>query len=472
LEETRALFDAGRKIDPANSSLYDAMAEYLLPRWHGQPGDVEKLAAEMVREMPGDDGLDAYLLIAYAVNQFDSNILFWGEFDRELLSKSAEVGVKRHPQARNIVPFCALCTIVAQDRAADRRIRPAVKYNDAFRVWLWALVSADFFLWCDEGEIAAKQSEWIWGTPRNFPSLAFSADSRTLWSASGSSPVAITQWNLETKKVESVLPTQGKQIEKFVVDSNQRWIAAIVGGEQHTGWLLWDATQPNDDPYYFAMPEASEAIAIGGTPSAVAFSDGKTVRTIELATENPGPSVTLGERVVGITTSADGRSILAWDESFCVWDVAAGKKLYELPRTGSAEVGVEKILDIDAEGQTWAVVYVAGVTPPKRSLVRFAPDGKSWQTLLADLQALGPIQPLTAVLSPNRRLLVASDQAKPGDSATFQVWNVASGQSERLAGHRNHIGSFAFSPDCSKLASVSAAGGPLKVWILPAQVIR
>ena len=52
--------------------------------------------------MPGDDGLDAFGHIAYTVNQFDGNLLFWGEFDRSLLAKGAEVAVKRYPGGRGI----------------------------------------------------------------------------------------------------------------------------------------------------------------------------------------------------------------------------------------------------------------------------------------------------------------------------------------------------------------------------------
>ena len=80
-ELTRAYLNAGMKLDPTYMEMYKQMAVYLLPRWLGEPGDVEAFAAEIVERLPRDDGLDAYGQIAYQVNQFDcldSNTLFWG----------------------------------------------------------------------------------------------------------------------------------------------------------------------------------------------------------------------------------------------------------------------------------------------------------------------------------------------------------------------------------------------------------
>src|SRR5439155_1565611 len=68
-EQTRAIFDAGGAIDPTYVWLYSAMAEYLLPRWYGKSGDVERFAAEVAKMLPGENGLDAYGHIAYIVNQ-------------------------------------------------------------------------------------------------------------------------------------------------------------------------------------------------------------------------------------------------------------------------------------------------------------------------------------------------------------------------------------------------------------------
>jgi hypothetical protein len=189
VEETRAILDAGMKVDPTYFRMYKTMANYLLPRWHGEPGDIEKLALEVREQVGGDDGLDAYGQIAYEINQYEgaySESVF-RSFDRQLLAQAAEVLVRRYPRARNLPCFAALCTIAAQDHAAARRIQPAVKFADAPRVSAWEYHSDLFHQWCNS-ELVQDEADWIWGTTFHFGNLAFAADSRYIWCGNGYGP--------------------------------------------------------------------------------------------------------------------------------------------------------------------------------------------------------------------------------------------------------------------------------------------
>src|SRR5262245_27371654 len=473
LSETRALFEQGRKIDPTYLDLYNEMAEYLLPRWHGEPGDVERFAAEMAESIGGEEGLDVYAHIAYAANQYDTNLLYWGEFDRALLVKGAEGLVKRYPDARNLVPFAALCTVVAQDQAAAKRIRPAVKYNDAPRAWAWQHLSTDYFRWCQATEIDSGQADWLWGAPVNYGSLVFSRDSKRLWCATGYGPNTVMLWNLDTKKPEIVLSAIGRLIGSLAVDENQKLIAATLRDERQEGLLLWDISQPEAEPYLLPTKEACEAVTIHPKLPQVAFAVGKSVRKLDFSKKMEGPSIETEDFVRGIRFSADGQLIAAWGTKLSVWDSAAGTKRYDLPIASdgtNAEISCEQILDIDEEGRVWAIGFEVGSRPVKRSLVRFSRDGKSREPIIADLQTRGPVQPLTAVLSADRRRLAISDEIKqPGEPESIQVWDVAAAKSQGFIGHEQHIGCYAFSPDGRKLASVIRGGGVVKVWRLDSE---
>lgn len=482
LAETRRLFEEGRKVDGRHSDLYAAMAEYLLPQWHGKPGDVERFAAEMAHEIGGDEGLCVYLYVAYAVSQYDSNLLFWGNFDRQLLARAAEATAKQLPHTRNVVPFAALCTIVAQDRETARRIRPLVKYNDAPRVWLWEHVSKDFFQWCDADPQNLERVEYLWGAALNYPNLAFSDDSKGLWCATGVGPLAVTRWDLADKKAEVVMTTGGRRIGQLAIDLDKSRVAATLNGEKAAGWLLWDTTQPEREPYFHTTSEACEAVAIDPAQPRLAFAAGHEVRLMDLETKAEGPPILAGEWVRGIRFSRDGKSLAIWGRRISVWDTATGEKRYSLLSGDEAASGVglpaapeeaqpvivcEKVLDFDSEGHVYAVGFVQGSRPVKRSLVRYAADGKTWEAIVSDLQTDGPVQALTAVLSPDQKFLAASVEIKqPGDDEAIRVWNLATGKSQLFSGHHNHIGDFAFSPDGQRLASVSQAGGPVKVWNL------
>jgi hypothetical protein len=469
LAEARKVFEQGRKVDNRDVGLYTAMAEYLLPRWRGQPGDLEKFAAEVPKMVPGEDGLDAYMHVAYTVNQYDSNLLFWGSFDRSLLAKGAVVTAMRYPETRNLVPFAALCTVAAQDVGSARRIREAVKHNDAPRVDLWQFVSEDFFEWCDQSGIGRAQ--WIWGAPLNYPAVAFSRDSKAVWCATGLGATAVARWQPGTKEADVIWPVGGHRIEGLVVDRERNWVAAIVGGERRTGWLLWSADKPEASPIAFATPDTCRAIAIHPKSPEVAFAVGRTVRTMNVSSKTEGKPLEMSEPADALKFSADGRWLAVSGGTFSVWDVERREKRFELPNAqgpNRTEIACEKIVDLDDQGRIWAIAFAPGSHPVKRSLVRYAADGKTWETLIADLHTLGPVQPSSAVVSPDQRqLAILSQEKSANEMESIRVWNIAEGTAKRLCGNKEHVGSMAFSPDGTKLASVSQGGGPLKIWELP-----
>ncbi|HEY2416234.1 MAG TPA: hypothetical protein VGI40_28595 [Pirellulaceae bacterium] len=476
LDTTRAAFDEGCRLDPRDYDLYQAMAEYLLPVWHGQPGDVERFARESFQSIGGDEGLDLYLQIAYALNQFDSNLLFWGDFDRPLLARAAVVGVERYPTARNLVPFAALCTIVAQDRAAARKIRPAVKTKEAQRVWLWSHVAEDFFRWCDETKSFDQvPTEWLWGAPLNYPSVVFAADSKRLWCASGFGASAVIQWDWQQRTAETALPVRNKRIGVLAVDHGKNWVAATLAGEGDAGWMLWQKPERNSEPYVCETTDACAAIAIHPKLPRVAFAVRDEVRVMDMESKEERAPIRANDEVRGIRFSDDGTLVAVWGQKTAVYDAATGTRQYELPSAGDIpsaatdEIGhaCEQVVGFDSEGRVWAIAFAINSRPVKRSLVRFSPNGKSLEQVIPDLQGSGGVQPLTAVLSPDhRQLAISSEVQKIEDPEDICIWDVATGQSRQFYGSHDHIGSFAFSPDGRWLASVSQTGGPVKIWEL------
>jgi WD40 repeat protein len=175
--------------------------------------------------------------------------------------------------------------------------------------------------------------------------------------------------------------------------------------------------------------------------------------------------------IQSIEYSADGSLLAVSAAGFSVWDVSSGEKRYDLPTAEGpvkGDVACEKILDLDDQGRIWAIVFARGAHPVERWLVRFASDGKTWEILISNLHSEGLVQAGSAVLSHDgRQLAVLSQTATSGQFETILVWDVATGTAKRLGGHEEHVGCMAFSPDGTKLASVSQVGGPLKIWKLP-----
>jgi WD40 repeat protein len=472
LDETKTIFESGRSIDATYVWLYSAMAEYLLPRWHGKRGDVEKFALESVRKLPGEDGLDVYGHIAYVVNQYDGNMLFWGDYDRKMLAQAAEVLVKRYPNTLNVVPFAALCTIVANDHHAARRIRPYVNSSDVPRVKVWKNVAADYFRWCAAEEVAAGQCTWLWGTPLNYGNILFSGDSQSVYCPSGLGRASVCQFDTAKGTVQRAFSAKSSQVFCVADAPRQKWLVGSLTGENFQGWVRWDLSGDGEADRH-PTKESCQCLAIHPSGEKIAWAEAKTVRIFDVATRKVGSKIDLEEIVERLKFSADGKRLAIAAGSISVHDAVTGKSRYTLPGFQTqprGKIACEHLLGFDDAGRIWATAFVLGAKPAARPLVRFAAGGKTWDTIMPNLTG----QPASAVLSPDRRLLaIADNNNDPGGAESIQVLDLQSQRLQtRLAGHHNHIESLAFSPNGKMLASVGFLGGPVKIWSLAATANR
>jgi WD40 repeat protein len=282
--------------------------------------------------------------------------------------------------------------------------------------------------------------------------------------------MAGTSWNLKTKRVETVLTAMGNRLGPLVVDEAKQWVAAALVGEHKDGFVLWEIARPEEEPFLLQTDETCETIAIHPKLLQVVFAAGDLVRIVDMGSKSEVAAIDTDDRVRGLKLSSDGRFLVTWGRKCAVWDFASRQKVCDLPMAGDgtkADVACEQILDVDDDGRVWAVALAIGSRQVTRSLVKFSSDGKSHDLIVGNLQMTGPVQPLTAVLSADRRLLAICDEiSKPGEPETIQVWDVGGTMRQRVAGHEQHVGSMVFSPDGRKLASVSQAGGMVKIWQL------
>jgi hypothetical protein len=466
-EKARAIFDQGREVDPNYVWLYAEMAVCLLPYWRGQPGDLEKFAAEIVTLLPGDDGLDALGHVLYFINQYDPNILFWGDFDRTQMAQAAEVIVDRYPMARNVVPFAGLMTIAAQDVAAARRIRLSVTAADAPRVGVWRRVSAEYRRWCTAEEVEAKQAQWLWGAPLCFGNIAFTADSQSLWCPSGLNRTSVVQIGIKERRLQQLRSTQGSAVEVIAYDAGKEWLVAALSGNGFQGWVRWDA---DGKAIKHPTPTGCRVIAINPKQEQIAWSEFESVKTFDLKAGKEGPSIDLRDAVQALRFSGDGKWLAVESQGISVWDPRTGAKQYELPGFDTkprAKLACENLVAFDDEGRLWATAFVRDAKPPQRPLVRFDAGGKEATQVVSNLTRLPGLA--MAISADHRLLAVAENNEDPALPEAIQLWNLQTGEMvKRLPGHSKHIESLCFAPDGKRLASVSFRGGAIKVWSIDA----
>ena len=482
LEQAQAWVEEGRQLDPTYFQLYCAMADYLLPRWHGQPGDIERFAAELVEKLPGDDGLVAFALVAKAITYYDCPdhlSLFWGQYDRELLTKAAEALVKRHPQWPQAASFAAMCTLATQDHAAARRIRPSVgDYDPQDRIWVWKNSHRKFLDWSARESTPGGEDDWVWGTHFHYGGIGFARNPHYIWCGQGGyGGLAATLLDLKTKGVRAVLPAPDGHLHDLVFDNRHNWALASFGhgGEnKFTGIVLWDATN-SEILLTHSAAKPCRTIAINPGASQVAWSE---MRSVHLHDVEKGESwvIELKEQIPQkLVFSPEGNLLIVEALPISVWDAKTGEHRRDLPSSHLKSpdgLWFEKVLDIDEEGR----ILVTAIHSPlvekqlamlkKKLLVRLSADWKTWDVVISDLEQHGRMSIHAATVSPDRRWLAVPQMQVRGQER-IDLWDLRSGmRATSFGGHWNHIGQLAFSGDGERLASISQMGGPIKIWSL------
>jgi WD40 repeat protein len=169
--------------------------------------------------------------------------------------------------------------------------------------------------------------------------------------------------------------------------------------------------------------------------------------------------------------SPDGNWLIVSTEHESIWDSETGELLREMPHSGQQQQPdhhCRRILDVDSEGCIWALVSKHTMRRYMTSLVRYAPNGKDIETLIADLETDLAMR-MTSILSADRRLL-AFNTVRPNKEVPWieiEVWDVESGRRiKRFAGHYSAFKAMSFSPDGKWLASMGFPIGLVRMWSL------
>lgn len=470
-EEARAALDEGRQIDPLYFPMYLQFARYLLPRWHGKRGDVERFAVEMAPTLPGDDGLELYARIAAHIHGIDAEreLLFLGAYDRDLLVKAAEVLVQRRDGDRDAANFAALCAWAAQDRAAAKRLKPLIgEPSEQDPVWPWIQQRREFDQWCrSDKDAPTDEVRWFWGSLFDGHDLVFSSDSRGVWCGEGGGPTIINCLDITSGAILHSLPGAGGIVNCLAVDEPRGWAIAGIHASGVDGLVRWDFHEP-ERAVVIMKGERCQALAISPTAPLVAYGTYETVHLVNLQTKERGLSFKVPVGMSRLRFSADGNSLAVSAVYESVWDVATGKQKLELPHDRTRpmpDTRCVRILDIDADGYIWALVRKTKPPQEEPLLVKYAPGGETWEPVISNL-AEHVVMQQNATLSADHTLLAINElhPSKPSPRIGIAVWNVKSGQRIKRFGSQDRGITMCFSPDGKWLASMGFPTGLVKLW--------
>jgi hypothetical protein len=472
-EELRELLDAGRKIDPLYVGMYEQMAIALMPRWGGDPGDVERFANEVATLVPGDDGLELFGLIAYQIHQYECNdpvTILWGQYDRKLLARSADVLAQRYPKSQGLVQFTAYMAMVTQDHEVARRIRPLVsEFQREHKVFPWANTLQGFLRWAAAPDLPRKEEAFVWPGLLSSVGLSFDRDSRGLWIGQPRGGRSAILLDHSSGQLESSLLHPGGSLDSVTFSAEQRIAVIAVREGPFVGLVVINLDAPLI-PTIVRTKNSPVRVSLHPHERLVVWGEFVTPKTpewrlLDLTSDSLEPLELPLAEVTALNFLPDGKHLAVTSHKGCgLLDAKTGREILRLPvRTATADPAfiVRSIHDVDEQGGILASGEVASTRT--KGLARCGSDGQVVQLLVKDVARHNPL-----VLSPDRRYLAAGVSAGPARGPhAIHVYRIRDGQqAARFDGHHDHIGELAFSPDGQKLASMSRMTDVVKVWSL------
>lgn len=146
------LFNKGIALDLNYMQLYYNKAYYLLPRWHGEPGDWEAFAKEVGDKRGGEDGDHLYMLIARRHAWTEKDDFFKNtKFSYARMKRGFEARAKLRPNSNLDRNWYCYFACLAKDKTTARAL-----FDQIGSSW-------DRSVWSNEGRFRQWQQ---WASPR------------------------------------------------------------------------------------------------------------------------------------------------------------------------------------------------------------------------------------------------------------------------------------------------------------------
>ncbi len=134
--EMEAVFKKGVEIEPNYMQLYQAKAYYLLPRWHGEPGEWEAFAQEVADARGGEEGDILYMNIGRSEAWSEGAEFFRNtRISYARMKRGFESSLRRYPNyVWEMNSFCYFACIAA-DRPTARDLFAKIDGQWEKEVW-------------------------------------------------------------------------------------------------------------------------------------------------------------------------------------------------------------------------------------------------------------------------------------------------------------------------------------------------
>lgn len=462
--------ETGRKIQPNYFPLYDSVSEYLLPRWHGEPGDIEKFAEQISTAIGGDDGQEAYARIALQTNMYDSTMLFTSDYDSRKIAAGAAVMERRYPQAETLVNFLALIAWKEQNLPLARKhLEQLPKAKVDFRQFGSENRYFRFVSYCVSEAPPDRPDHFYWPYLHGAYDMIYAHGGRLLTTPQSDSEQLQVWDRADLNGPIATLPQFPEKIFAVVADAAGKRIILSAGNPNESKDIVIsvdDLAGPEArlrKPIIHTDEKQWRGTAISRDGDLAATCRNKTVHLWNPATglkvlQLPGE---FDHPVMSFSPDSKRLSIVSRNR-FLVHDVADGKLVREykgqIPPDHGYGVNVNRIFRY-YDSQT---IIGDGVVWPRAqpALIRWNPDDNR----VVEIMRLEPRRTLSLDdLSPN--YAVFSDVGQNAGTTIFLVRRSDGKLLRSINGHVGRIRQTLISPDESELATLEQ-DGPIRFWKL------
>lgn len=158
-------FEQAIRDEPDYQQVYTAHLLYLLPRWHGGPGDWERAASAILKLPGGKEKYARAIWYLHAMNSWDAYLVSWPHLKQGFADMR-----ERHPNSSEVKSATCLFASYYRDKDEARAMLAALDGRMHTSVWQNRDQFAQVYLWAtfEEDEVAggdplARFFAWLMG---------------------------------------------------------------------------------------------------------------------------------------------------------------------------------------------------------------------------------------------------------------------------------------------------------------------
>ena len=240
-------FHSGVKADPSYWPLYAEMANCLLPRWYGEPGDLADFLNQIEQDADGDDKLALYAYVVGTLKNVHSSAMEFAlqGIDLDKVDAGARILVKRYPYSTWVLNLAGWSACVQRDRSAARDMFGWIGSSSETAIWTSEEKFQRARSWAMSDRRASEQTSCNLASFGVLTCVAYSPDGKTIAVGGVERLQQVSLWDAATAKRKAILPHPDRVLAiEFSPDGHS--LATAGGNDGKPQLMIWDLTDENE----------------------------------------------------------------------------------------------------------------------------------------------------------------------------------------------------------------------------------